>query len=141
MAEIDYAFIAEFAKVDPTSGTLTVVGASWTYLTTPQVPCAYALSVAGRIRSSVEEEEVELSVTFAGPEDVVQIESSGNVGPGGTRRPYGDGRLGLLWALNMQVVLPVEGLYTVDVTLPKYSQTRRLAFEVARQEPNQKSDA
>jgi hypothetical protein len=49
MAELDYAFIAEFAKVE--GGKLTAIGASYMQITPPAFPVAHYLSVAGRIRA------------------------------------------------------------------------------------------
>ena len=47
MAELDYAFVAEYARVDPT-GTLTAVGASPMRLGVAALPGTLLVYVAGR---------------------------------------------------------------------------------------------
>jgi len=47
MAELDYAFIAEFAKFE--NGKLTAVGASYIDVRPPVLPAPHTLSVAGEL--------------------------------------------------------------------------------------------
>lgn len=133
MAEIDYAFLADFAKVEA-NGSLTVVGASWTHLTARILPAAHRMAVAGRIKARADEDPIQLSVTVSGPEGTFQITTQGEL----TARPdsvtYGDGWVGHLFALDLQIPLPAPGLYTVNVEVAGGGD-RRLAFEVSAAEP------
>lgn len=129
MSTIDYAFLADFAKVEP-NGTLTVVGASFNFLTVPMVPVNYRLAVAGRVRSRKDDGTIPLRISFSGPNETYNINTDGELTPAEDALTYGDGLLGHLFALDMQLPIPVVGTYTVDVTLPASGASRRLAFEV-----------
>lgn len=58
VAELDYAFIAEFAKVE--SGKLTVVGASYTEISARSFPTQHFFSCAGRVRMALGEPPADL---------------------------------------------------------------------------------
>ena len=128
MAELDYAFIADFAKVEP-NGTLTVNSASWTSLRTPVLPVARRLAIAGRIRAHVDESPVALQIVFSAPDQAFNIGTEALLSPGPDARPYGDGKIGHLFALDWQVLLPSVGLYTINITI-NGEHARRLAFDV-----------
>lgn len=133
MAEIDYAFLADFAKVEP-HGVLTVVGASWTFIEAPQFPIGWRLAVACRVRGTVSEGPVPFVVTFNGPvgaDQRVSISTEGALVVGDHVRPYGpdSDRVGHLLAMDLQVPLPEPGLYEVIVELPESGERRRIAFE------------
>lgn len=130
MAEIDYAFLADFAKVEPT-GTLTAVGASWTHVNAAQIPTGHRLAVAGRIRSRDVDGDVALRISVTGPGKTFEIVTEGLL-TAANAMVYGDGWVGLLFALDLQVPLPSEGLYWVEVSLPGSDESRRLGFEVRR---------
>ena len=129
MAEIDYAFLAEYARVDPASGTLTAVGASWTYVQSSEFPSAHRMSVAGRIRSTMAEGDVSLRISITAPGGTFSITAESILTPNPASRPYADGRVGLIFALDVQVPLPGPGLYEVVVTLPESEAQRVLRFE------------
>ena len=48
MAELDYAFLADYATIS--EGRLTAVGASFTHVFVPQLPVEISFAVAGRLR-------------------------------------------------------------------------------------------
>ncbi|HCB06110.1 MAG TPA: hypothetical protein PLZ93_09675 [Nocardioides sp.] len=129
MAELDYAFIADFAKVEP-NGTLTAVGASWTFLNAREFPSAHRMAVAGRVRGSVDEEPVTLRIDVRGPNDTFRLATDSQLSPQVSARPYGDGRVGLLFALDLQVPLTSVGLYEIYISVNGV-EARRLAFEAA----------
>ncbi|WP_435744859.1 DUF6941 family protein [Nocardioides sp. SYSU DS0663] len=133
MPEIDYAFLADFAKVEPT-GTLTVVGASYMFVNAPQLPTAHRLAIAGRIRARADDGTVPIRITIAGPEGTFEIATEGEL-DSSTAEPYGDGYVGLLFALDLQVPLPAAGTYWVEVMLTGSDDRRRLAFEVRHRGP------
>lgn len=125
--ELDYAFLAEFAKVDP-NGLLTAIGASYTQIQVQQLPAPHVLHVAGRIRAPEGHPAMELSFNFRGP-----TEASPTVTIGGELHtegatPYA-GKVGLLFAIGTTVPLVSEGLHTLEISLDG-GLVRRLAFEV-----------
>ncbi|TIC84112.1 hypothetical protein [Nocardioides sp. GY 10127] len=129
MARIDYAFVADFAKVEP-SGTLTVVGASWTFVTATEFPSAHRMAVAGRVRAALSEGAVELLIAVQGPNDSFRIEGGATLVSTDAAAPYGpDNAVGYLFALELTVPLLEEGLYEIFVDLPEHDEHRRLAFE------------
>lgn len=130
MAELDYAFLADFAKVEP-NGTLTAVGASWTHLVSPELPAAHRMAVAGRIRAEIDEGAVGLRIDVHGPDGVFKLAAGSELVPGVASRPYGAGLVGLLFALDLQIPLPIAGMYTIYIEI-NGEQARRLAFEVTK---------
>lgn len=132
MAELDYAFLAEYATVQGTK--LTAVGASFTHVTVPGFPGVMRLFVAGRFRATVDEADVPISVRLVSPAPGIDIQLEGTLDPGPNLRPY-NGKLGLLFAVEIPVQLSSEGLYEVYVgTDGTDGNERRLAFAVeARQ--------
>lgn len=129
MAELDYAFVADFAKVEA-NGTLTSIGASWTFLETKDLPAVHRMAVAGRIRARIDEGPIGVRIDVRGPNDLFNIAASGVVGLT-SARPYGDGLVGHLFALDLQIPLPAEGTYTINVEIDG-EHVRRLAFEVVK---------
>ncbi|MBB6571699.1 hypothetical protein HPO96_29260 [Kribbella sandramycini] len=131
MAELDYAFVADYAKVER-SGTLTVVGASYTQVTVSRLPAAHLMSIAGRVRSRVDAGPVSLTVTIKPPlTDQFVVVFTMDLTPEPDARPYGDGRLGLLFAITTGLPLDHEGVYTIDLEL-EGSHARTLMFEVIK---------
>lgn len=128
MATLDYAFLADYAKVDA-NGTLTAVGASWTNLQTPSLPTQHRMSIAGRVRAKLAEGPVDLRIQIQGPEDVFHLGMDAQLEAGPDARPYGDGNIGHLFAVDMQVPLPKAGLYTVTLSVDG-KPVRDLKFDV-----------
>lgn len=124
MAELDYAFIADYAAV--IEGKLTAVGASYTHVRALSLPALHSLSVAGRVRSRVGDDPVRLEVKInppGGDEFVI----AALLDHDGTARPYGDNRIGLLFAANVAIPLLEPGLCVVTIGLDD-DPVRRLAF-------------
>lgn len=130
MAELDYAFVADFAKVEA-NGTLTAIGASWTFLQAVVLPSAHRMAVAGRIRARLGEGPIALRIDVKVPDDAFTLAVQSELGPETNARPYGDGRVGHLFALDLQVPLPAQGRYGVEISLDGQI-ARRLYFEVSR---------
>jgi hypothetical protein len=61
VAELDYAYLAEYARVDP-GGSLTAVGASYTHVSLATLPTQHLIAVAGRIRATTAEPSVLLTM-------------------------------------------------------------------------------
>jgi len=125
---LDYAFIADYARVDP-SGTLTALGASYTRLETGSIPSSHLLSVAGRVKSKIDAPPVGLEVLVRGPDPMFTITVGAELQRASTSVPYGDGKLGLMFAITTVIPLVTEGLYEIEIRLDGI-EARKLAFEV-----------
>lgn len=132
VAELDYAFLAEYAKVEP-GGNLTAVGASYTYLTVKAFPGQHLLSVAGRIRIKVGETP-RLLLSVASPNERIRIDTEVQLHAGDDARPYGPNldTIGLQFALTLMLTLPDPGLYAVNLALDD-TFVRHLAFTAQEQ--------
>lgn len=127
MAELDYAYLADYVVVQ--DGKLTAVGASFTFMRVPALGGELSVGIGGRIRSTVEQGTVEVNLRVTAPEDTFQIEFNGIIDAGPDARPYGDGKVGLLFALNAKLPAIAAGLYRVEVLLGG-EVARELAFEL-----------
>lgn len=94
MAELDYAYLAEFAQV--IDGKLTAVNASFIAVTTP-VPAVFQFAVAGRVRAPVEAGIVDLAIQIVAPDDSTKITWQSELRTDG-HQVY-DGKVGILFAL------------------------------------------
>lgn len=128
MSELDYAFLAEYASIDP-SGRLNALGASYTHVAVPQLPGQHLLSVAGRIRAEAGAEPTPFELTIKAPGEAYVMHLEGEVSENERSRPY-DGKVGLLFVFNSMIPLPMEGLYEVLINVDG-RLARRLAFDVA----------
>lgn len=115
LPDLDYAFLAEYAKVEP-HGTLTVVGASFTKVHVMQLPASPAVYVAGRLRAKEGAPPVPLGLTVSGPgpqSPTLELHTEMLVaGPD----PY-EGRLGLLFALGITLPVMEFGIYTFTLSI------------------------
>lgn len=127
MAELDYAYLADYVSLQ--DGKITAVGASFTFAGVPSLPMQMMLGVAGRVRAHVKEGSVPIEIRVTPPDDQFTMSFTGELQVGPNPRPYGEGMLGLLFAVNLQ--LPVEnlGLYSCDIFVND-EHARRLAFEI-----------
>lgn len=125
MAELDYAFLAEYAKVE--GGTLSALGASYTQIAVARLPSQHLLYVAGRVRAPLGENP-DLSLTIKSPQGRFELSISFGAPDLSDVRPY-DGKVGVLFAANVPIPLIDTGLYQVLLHLDG-QQVRRLAFEV-----------
>jgi hypothetical protein len=131
VAELDYAFLADYAKVER-SGTLTAIGASFTHVAATTLPTTHLMAVAGRVRSSIDAGTVGLTITITPPDtDRFTVTFGVELGPAPDARPYGEGRVGLLFAITTGVPLQSEGVYKVGLEL-EGSLARTLMFEVSK---------
>lgn len=124
MAELDYAYLAEFAQI--TNGNLTAVNASFIDIKTP-VPSVFPLAVAGRVRAPADVDEVRVTITFTppgenGPNIVWQLSlaAKGN--------PVYNNKVGILFAVRAAVPIPTYGLYVFTIEIDG-TKARTLAFE------------
>lgn len=129
MAEFDYAYLADFA--DTNSGKITAVGASFTHIAAQSLPSQASMAIAGRFSMKADEDPAELNFVVEGPDGSFRLNFGGLLGPSGDVRPYGENgdKVGVLFAINLQVPLPKAGLYVVLISLDD-ELVRRLAFDV-----------
>lgn len=128
MTELDYAYLAEYAKVS--EGLLTAIGASYTVVRARDLGGPFNLVVAGRIRGSEGEAPV-LGMRVDAPKERYQLGLDAQLSSAGAR-PYGDGQVGILFALTMTIPLIDAGTYTVTLRLDG-SECRVLRFDVEEQ--------
>lgn len=117
MAELDYAFLADYAAVQ--GGKLTAVGASFTRIIIDSFPSQQQLYIAGRIRANVEEPPCGLHVRFAAPDDSIVLEGVLEMDPS-KQEPYRGNTTGILFTVGITVPLPQEGLYSVALRVGEY---------------------
>lgn len=125
MAELDYAFIAEFAKVE--SGKLTAVGASYLQVQPPAFPAQHAFAVAGRIRAPEDTTSIALTIRINAPGNM-NIVINGTLDPGAETIRY-DGKLAVLFAATASIIVAAPGLCEIFIDVDGQQQ-RRLAFTV-----------
>lgn len=130
MAELDYLFLADFAKVEP-SGTLTVVGASWTVLRVQSFPAMHMLGIAGRVRLHAGDAPAPGRLLIEGPDESVSLNLEITIEADQNARVYGDNRVGSLFAVNLPVPIVKAGLHWVRLELEGQT-VRSLAFEAVQ---------
>jgi len=126
MAELDFAFLADYAAIQ--NGKLTAVGASFTHVRAATLPAMQTLSVAGRVRAREDTPPIALGVAVTGPGGSYELELASVLRRQPDMLAY-DGKVGLLFAVTMNLPLLTEGLYVVRIRLDG-EDVRRLAFEV-----------
>lgn len=131
MAELDYAFLADYATVE--SGRLTAVGASFTHFYVPGFPTGADFCLAARIRVAENEPDPELEVTIQAQKSNQNIQITGVVAPGPGTIVY-DKKQGILVSLKANVMVAYPELVTVDIKI-NGEHSRRLAFEVMASSP------
>lgn len=127
LPNLDYAFLAEFARVDA-NGTLTAVGASFTHTIAAALPMGHLISVGGRVRMAENGPSFPLAISFKGPEPSGEITLELLIAHE-QERPYA-GRVGVLFTATTIVPLMSEGLHEVTIRIDS-REVRRLAFSVS----------
>ncbi|MCG7432459.1 hypothetical protein MHK71_08080 [Kocuria indica] len=124
--ELDYAFLAEYARVEDDG--LTAVGASYTQVAVATLPVTYTIYVAGRFRTPQNADPFSVAVTFDPGDDQSRVQLQTTMDPQREGRPYA-GKTGVTFAVGFPVHLPNPGLYEVRIELNEV-MVRRLAFSV-----------
>ena len=127
MAELDYAFLADYAAVE--NGRLTAVGASYTHASVASLEGSWVTAVAGRLRTQVGAEPVRLRIVIGPEEGPIQFRFESELQPDEHARPYGDGTIGVLFASLFTLPILVDGMYKCDVYFDDF-RVRTLRFEV-----------
>ena len=129
MAELDYAFLADYATVH--NGTLTAVGASFCELP-GRLPFRKDITVAGRVRARRDTANFHIAVEFETPGEGPVFETSGDVTPEMIDQQYAD-KVGLLFAVRQELRFTDAGICVVRVSLDG-ALARTLKFEVVNLE-------
>lgn len=128
MAELDYAYLADYARV--ANGKIDAIGASFTHILAPSLPAALSFSLAGRIRSTVSAPTADIRIELSAKDEAAFLVASGQVSSNGAL-PYGtEEKIGILFAYTTQIALEEEGVYEVKLFVDEIL-VRLLAFSVA----------
>jgi hypothetical protein len=125
MAELDYAYLAEYAQV--IDGKLTAVNASFIDVKTT-VPAVFQFAVAGRVRAPADANDVivvAIKLEPPRPEDG-SIVWTLNLSTKGL--PVHDDKAGVLFAVRAAIPISAHGLCVVGIDVDN-QEARRLAFE------------
>ncbi|SDQ85835.1 hypothetical protein [Quadrisphaera sp. DSM 44207] len=128
MAELDYAVLADFARVDG-DGTLTVVGAHRAVVLAPALPAQQVLSVAGRVWMGRREPAAQLSLGAMTPDGDIPVVAEWLLEPG-PEQLEGTGRSSASFAVTVVAPLPVPGGYGLVLSV-NGDVARTLPFTVA----------
>ncbi|KYK00858.1 MULTISPECIES: hypothetical protein [unclassified Micrococcus] len=123
---LDYAFLAEYARVEGNS--LTAVGASFTLLEVPSFPLTTTVYVAGRFRAPEHGDPFAVSVTAGKADDEPAITMATTFDPKDALHPYRD-RVGITFAVGLPVQFATAGLKQVSILIED-EPVRDLYFEV-----------
>lgn len=126
MAELDYAYLADYAQIE--NGKISALGASYTHAVLGALPGAWMTTAVGRVRADEGTDPVQLTLHLTPPDGSFEIHYEGLLEQQPGFRAY-RGKIGLLFTVTMQMPVTSEGLYTLDIALDGV-QVRRLAFDV-----------
>lgn len=132
MASLDYAVLAEYARID-SAGLLTVVGGSFDRVHVGSDEGVQQLYVALRVLTKEDEERVPFEVRLKAPDEHYEIVFTGATERAEDARPVG-GWYSFIAVLGAVAPLPVAGEYVVDVILAG-DTVRTLTFVVTMKPP------
>lgn len=127
MATLDYALLAEFARVDA-AGLLTVVGASFDRLQAPGPGTGQQMAVVLRVLLDEDEPAADFQVNIEPPNFQFTISFTGTAERNDLAVPV-DGHIAVSLALDVTVPLLAAGRYVVSVSLGE-TVVKRLPFVV-----------
>lgn len=126
--ELDYAFLAEYARVEGNS--LTAVGASFTVMEGRALPFTTTVYVAGRLRAPQDADPFEVTVMAGQADgDAPSTAMYTTFNPQDGAHPYRD-RVGMTFAVGIPLEITSEGLFQVIIGVDG-QRVRTLRFEVA----------
>lgn len=128
MAQLDYATLAEFAKVDA-AGLLTVVGGGFDHLQVNAPGLVHQIFVVIRFKLDDDEDSAAFEVKVVPPDKPeFELLISGSAQPGPRTRAI-PGNLGALTVMGLGLPITTPGRYTVQVRMSG-DVVRDLPFEV-----------
>ena len=126
LPELDYAFLAEFARVEGDS--LTAVGASFTRVALPSVPAQMTLHVAGRIRALEGGDPFPVQIRIGTDDGSNGIALETAMDPKQAINPY-QGKVGIVFTAEVPLQIDAEGRYRAEIIL-NGAKVRELYFSV-----------
>ena len=129
MAELDYHLLCEYARIEPGTGLLTVVGGSFTRIGVHDFPAPQNVTHVARWTFEPGEPPLDMRVTFRGVGGMYQAEYDLEVMP-----PQGEaveGRLAAITIVRAAMPMVAPGIYEVVVER-EGAQIGRLAFEAVQ---------
>lgn len=128
MAELDFALLAEFARVDP-AGLLTVVGGGFDRVNASGPGLVQQVFVAFRTRLDEGERTVSFKIRVVSPgEDQAEVAVSGVTAANPPAEPLPE-HLGVVNVVGLGIPINAEGRYVVQVSIGG-SLARELSFVV-----------
>jgi len=132
VATLDYAILAEYARVDA-AGLLTAVGASFDRVSAAGPGSGQQMFVALRVLLDSSEESADFQIDVRPPSGQYSIGFTGRTVPNAEARPV-DGKVAVVVAIGVMVPLPEAGRYSVTVALGD-GERRELPFLVEHASP------
>lgn len=124
-ADLDYAFLAEFARTQ--DGTITAVGASFAQTRSSGFPAMMKLYLAGRVQWPANESAPSILIEVHGPGESPTTEFSSTLeSPEDAVRH--EGKIATVFVFSGPLVLSEPGIYVCRITLDG-EFVRHLAFE------------
>lgn len=128
MAKLDYAVLAEYARIDA-GGLVTIVGGSFDRVQAPTAGGVQQMYVALRVLLGEGDGDVPFDVKVIAPAGQYEIGLSGVAGRGDGAEPT-DGFHAFVAAVGVGAPLPVAGRYVVQILL-QGEVVRELPFVVS----------
>lgn len=133
MATLDYALLAEYARVD-SAGLLTVVGGSFDRVRAAGPAAAQQVFLALRVLVDEDEDPVQIDIKVQSPGGEYELGMSGLAERNANAQPV-DGRVNVMLAFGVVVPLSSAGRYVVRVALSG-EVVRDLPFVVEMNQPD-----
>jgi hypothetical protein len=131
VAEIDYAILAEYGRVDP-AGLVTVVGASFDRLTLGSIPGAVQLSIVVRVIGERGEGDISIRIDVYGPTDDLLVGARATLSEPAQANLFA-GRFAVAGAYSFPIPFQASGGHTVKVWIDEPgSPGRTILFEVVQ---------
>lgn len=115
MASLDYALLAEYARVDQ-AGLVTIVGGGFDRIRAPVTGGIQQVFVAMRIVLDEQEPDVPFEVKIQSPGDQFEIGVAGATSRAPSVLPS-DGKVHFMTAIGLVVPIQVAGRYVVQIML------------------------
>lgn len=115
MATLDYALLAEYARIDP-AGLVTIVGGSFDRVQATSTNGAQQTYVVLRVLLAESEEAVSFEVSVEPPNKAYALQIAGTAERNPAAVPV-DGRVGVTLTIGLMVPIVAAGRYVARVSL------------------------
>ncbi len=114
MATLDYALLAEYARIDP-AGLVTIVGGSFDRVQAMSTSGAHPTYLVMRVLLDESEEAASFEVSVEPPNKVYALQLTGTAARHPAAVPV-DGRVGVTLTIGLMVPIVAAGLYVARVS-------------------------